>query len=295
MLIFNPSCLAHGGHWPQLQGPATPSWKGLGGDMSPRCPWGHCVMAHVPWGSPAGGLGQGDVGTGLLCLCPEGEAMVRAVPPALPQTAAAAARECPGRRDPGLKANRRRRVGWEKGRKPRSHCPIPPGAGGSAAWREPGQGWQRETLTQTSPVWGLRSGSHDAKGHQGHPAWCSPLGREKGKWAQWVMPWGGWVRATEPLELQWFHLQGPRQARGWFFLLLFFPLWSQGFAWNSDAHVVQNSPAPTSGAPCKSHLPVQAGQAPPHSHRFPGAPAAHLCCMEAVPEPDQQERDRQEP
>lgn len=45
-------------------------------------------------------------------------------------------------------------------------------------------------------------------------------------------------------------------GRRWVFFFL-----SRGFAWNSDAHVVQNSLAPTSGAPCKSHLPAQAGQA----------------------------------
>lgn len=66
----------------------------------------------------------------------------------------------------------------------------------------------------------------------------------------------GGRRATRTLELQHFHLRGPWQALGFFFFFL-----SRGFAWNSDAHVVQNSLAPTSGAPCKSHLPAQAGQA----------------------------------
>lgn len=120
---------------------------------------------------------------------------------------------------------------------------------------------------------------------------------------------GGWVVARVPPTCQ--AAGEPRghsscsvstsgdPGRRWEFFFFFF---SRGFAWNSDAHVVQNSLAPTSGAPCKSHLPAQAGRAAAGlghvgtlpSHPFPWLPTTaaggHESLAQGVPRTEGQAR-----
>lgn len=265
-LIFNPSCLPHGGHWPQqltlaplprdmpqaLGGTATGhpflerAGGGTGAPAAPGVAGGSCPS----WDTGSlGVLGDGTTwvrSRSVALAFAAGGATVPTVPPAPLQTAAAAARECPGRRDPGLKANRRRAGGWEKGRKPLSLCPLPPRCGGTRGecGMETREGWrgsphpaarrQSETPSQTSPFWGLSCCSPGAEGHHGRPgALCTgrrasgsegslPRGWGPGgllgeqAWAQHAYVPGG-RRATRTLELQRSHLRGPWQALGFFF------------------------------------------------------------------------------
>lgn len=180
MLIFNPSCLPHGGRrarWPRSPGTRRDhagtghpflEMAGAGGRHEPRRPRGHWRFPSLV-GAQRGVLGCSRRGTRVRGRR-EAPAFVaggvRDVPMAPVQTAAAAARECPGRGDPGLKANRRRAGGWEKGRKPVSLCPLPPRHGGARGergvpspghWRaspQPGGRKHSQTPTQTGPSGG---------------------------------------------------------------------------------------------------------------------------------------------
>lgn len=189
VLIFNPSCLPRGGRWPQWLALAPlprdvlqPIMAGTGHPFIERAGGEHerSLFTGFPSGSPAWvprGLGDRDMGAEQACGT--GGAMVWAVPPAPLQMAAAAARECPGRRDPGLKANRRRAGGWEKGRQPDSLCPLPPGVaerGGSAAWRaspSPQQGERQDPLPHqrllgAEELLRCHKGTPQPPGHPGH-------------------------------------------------------------------------------------------------------------------------------
>lgn len=101
--------------------------------------------------------------------------------------------------------------------------------------------------------------------------WTCRLRWVKGEWVRQVLPLGqgqvGWWANRR--SCGWATCHGDTRAAAFpppgtpagFGVCCFFFFLSWGFAWNSDAHVVQNSLAPTSGASCKSHLPAQAGQA----------------------------------
>lgn len=181
VLIFNPSCLPHGGRWarwPRFPGTCGShagtghpflERAGAGGAHEPPLPTGSPHGSCPSWEPSAGSWGARGAGRGCGAggrhrpLWPGG---VRDVPLAPVQTAAAAARECPGRRDPGLKANRRRAGGWEKGRKPLSLCPLPPRHSGARGERaaesprglagipQPAGRKRSQTPTQTGPSGG---------------------------------------------------------------------------------------------------------------------------------------------
>lgn len=191
---------AHRGHAAAPRGPATPSWKGLGRGET-RAPAAH---GGTGWFLSLLGAQRGFLGCSKRGRRVRGRREapvfvaggVRDVPMAPVQTAAAAARECPGRGDPGLKANRRRAGGWEKGRKPVSLYPLPPrhgGARGERGVQSPGHwraspGLQEGSTARPPPKPALLGAEKPLTSCQGtaRPSGCPSLCQREGERAQGV-------------------------------------------------------------------------------------------------------------
>lgn len=339
VLIFNPSCLPHGGHSPQrlvlapalrdVLGPDTPSRKGPGGGGDTNSCSVALAGSPPPSVGPSTGLGRGGRSWGQARRagrrsrerggcgrgCPTAPCKLQQPLPgnvlaggtrASKQTRAAAVGRRAGSRLPSALSHPRAAAcappcaaWWRRGSAPRcgaraaagGSVPIPCRWEGGRSWEPGGQrgsaaGGQGRSSLPPPPAprrvfRGLSGclrqchGAGNLWGHQGAQGL-----EEKGESMRCASaaPKGAWDRCTVSGRCcQHAHGVAAEEPRGHSsrsvptsgdpgrrFL-------EQGFAWNSDAHVVQNSLAPASGAPCKSHLPAQAGMRP---GPFPVAPAA---------------------
>lgn len=202
-----------------VQGPATPSWKGLGGGRQPLLPRrvarGLVALLGAQPGSP-GWFGERDVAAGQACgtgLCKPGwgpqpglsPRLLRERPQPLPGNVLAGGTRASKQTDAG--------GGWEKGRKPLSLCPLPPRHGGARGERgtvsspQPPARSPGKTPTPNQPLLGageLRQGTPRPR------RLCrEDGGLPEGRGGCWATLH---LRATGTREPQRSHLRGPWQA-----------------------------------------------------------------------------------